>query len=174
MQWEFPSGTSIEGNGYLIIWADEDDTQSGLHANFKISASGESLFLADTSGTIIDEVSFAAQTADISYGRLPNGTGAFQTMSPTFNAENTGATNTLELAEESLVLKAYPNPADQTFYLEISGNMNKEKQFSVFNLNGAIFYQDTIFDKTQIDVSGWASGMYIVRVDNAFLKIVVN
>lgn len=174
MQWAFPAGTEIAANGYLVIWADEDEDQSGLHANFKLSAAAESVLLADASGTVIDEVSYVDQTTDISYGRLPNGTGDFQLMSPTFNAENTGTTSTLELAPETVVLKAYPNPADHMFYLEIHGEEQKERLVSVYHLNGTIIYQNTIFEKTNIDASDWAAGMYIVRVDDAFLKIVVD
>ena len=94
MKWEFPAGSFIEGNGYLIIWADNDEDQDGLHASFKLSAAAESVFLVDADGNIIDEVSYFDQTADISYGRYPNGIGNFQIMEPTFNAENMGTTNT--------------------------------------------------------------------------------
>ena len=34
-----------EPNGYLIIWADKDTTQTGLHANFKFSSLGEEVLL---------------------------------------------------------------------------------------------------------------------------------
>ena len=37
----FPDSTKIGSNDYLIIWADEDDEQPGLHANFKLSKNGE-------------------------------------------------------------------------------------------------------------------------------------
>lgn len=174
MQWAFPAGTQIEANGYLIVWADEDDDQSGLHANFKLSASGESIFLVDPTGAIVDEVSYVDQTTDISYGRFPNGTGDFQTMSATANAENIGTTtSTRDIATETVLLKAFPNPADDSFYLEIKGEEYKERLVSVFNLNGRVLYQNTIFENTQIDASNWAAGMYIVRVDNAYLKMVV-
>mgnify|MGYP005666368053 CR=1 FL=1 len=174
MQWTFPAGTEIAANDYLIIWADEDDDQSGLHASFKLSASGESIFLLDASGTVLDEVSYPEQTTDISYGRFPNGTGDFQTMNPTFNAENSVTTSATNVISDSVVLKAYPNPADDSFYLEINGEAPKERLVSVYNLNGTVFYQNTIFENTHIDASNWASGMYIVRVDNTFLKVVVN
>ena len=173
-KWAFPAGTEIEANAYLVVWADDDQDQSGLHANFKLSAAGESIFLTDTSGTVIDEVSFVDQTADVSYGRFPNGTGDFQLMSPTFNAENSITTSTSDLALEAIIIKAFPNPADHSFYLEINGEEQKERLVSVYNINGTIFYQDTILGSTHINASDWASGMYIVRVDDAFLKMLVH
>src|SRR5690606_27303056 len=46
LQWEIPANTTIAPNGYLIIWADNDTTDSGLHANFKLSSGGEDLILS--------------------------------------------------------------------------------------------------------------------------------
>ncbi len=173
-QWAFPAGTEIEANAYLIVWADEDEDQSGLHADFKISASGESIYLVDPSGGIVDEVHFTEQTTDISYGRFPNGTGDFQMMSPTFNAENAVTTSTSSVIAKVVALKAYPNPVDDSFYLKINEEEQKERLVSVFSLSGTVFYQNTIFGNAHIDVSQWPSGMYIVRVEDAFLKMIVN
>jgi hypothetical protein len=86
-QWTFPD-TTIPSHGYMIVWADEDENQHGLHANFKISASGEALYLTDTLGLVTDSILFGVQTTDVSYGRYPNGTGSFRTMYPTFSAAN--------------------------------------------------------------------------------------
>ena len=44
MQWAFPAGTEIAANGYLVVWADEDEDQSGLHANFKFVCKGKHFF----------------------------------------------------------------------------------------------------------------------------------
>lgn len=174
-QWTFPEGTQIQANGYLIIWADDDEDQSGLHANFKLSAGGESIFLVNVKGEIVDEVSYVDQTTDVSYGRSPNGTGNFQSMDPTFNAENAGTTtNTTDLAATSVFLKAFPNPTDYSFYLEINAEEQKERLVSVYNLNGVLIYQNTIFANAYINVSNWVAGMYFIKVDNAFLKMVVN
>ncbi|CAN2044731.1 spore coat protein H [Candidatus Magnetomoraceae bacterium gMMP-1] len=93
-QWTFPD-VSIAAGEYLIVWADKDEDQDGLHANFKLSASGESILLADSDQIVIDEITFGEQTADISMARNPNGTGDFTAMSPTFSAEN-GASSGME------------------------------------------------------------------------------
>jgi hypothetical protein len=69
-----PAATTIAPDGFLLIWADDDTTDSGLHANFKISADGEQIALFDgDSTTLIDSITFPSQTADISYGRYPDG-----------------------------------------------------------------------------------------------------
>ena len=84
LKWQFPAGTTIAGGGYLLVWADNDDGDSpGLHTNFKLSAGGESVVLSDIDArdnAVIDAVDFPAQTTDVSYGRSPEGTGAFQAL----------------------------------------------------------------------------------------------
>lgn len=88
LKWQIPSGTSINGNGYLIIWADEDSTQIGLHSNFKLSSDGEAVILSRSDGRKLDEIIFPAQTLEQSYSRFPNGTGTFKWQNSTFGKTN--------------------------------------------------------------------------------------
>lgn len=94
-KWQFPDNTEIGANGYLIVWLDEDhdneDATEGLHANFKLSKSGELVLFvdSDTEGNdILDSVEFGEQETDTAYGRLPNGIGDFQVVKPTPGTEN--------------------------------------------------------------------------------------
>ncbi len=113
LKWSFPD-VSIDGSGYLIIWADDDEEQEGIHTNFKLSASGEVILLVDPSQNVISEITFPQQTEDISMGRLPNGTGAFVEMTPTFGANNSGVSGVDEPAGNPIPqlsrLHNYPNP----------------------------------------------------------------
>ena len=58
MKWAFPENTEIPANGYLIVWLDEDiDDVEGLHADFKLSKSGEMVTLVDTDGIqVLDSI----------------------------------------------------------------------------------------------------------------------
>lgn len=94
-KWQFPDGTVIAANGYLIVWCDEQhddpETTEGLHSNFKLSKNGEAVLLVDTDAngnTVLDSIVFDEQETDVSYGRFPNGTGDFQVVSATPSAEN--------------------------------------------------------------------------------------
>jgi len=87
-KWRIPQGTTIAGRGYLIIWADGDSTQSGLHTNFKLSSSGEEAVLTRPDLKIVNKVSFTAQALELSYSRVPNGIGAFKWKTPTYNKSN--------------------------------------------------------------------------------------
>lgn len=88
LKWQIPSGTTISGNGYLIIWADKDSTQIGLHSNFKLSSDGEVVILSKSDGIILDEIVYPAQTLELSYSRFPNGTGSFKWQNATFGKTN--------------------------------------------------------------------------------------
>ncbi|MHC4244724.1 MAG: lamin tail domain-containing protein, partial [Planctomycetota bacterium] len=68
-----PAATTIGAGGYLLIWADNDIADSGLHTNFKLDAGGEEIGLFDRDGkTLIDSVVFGEQSGDISSGRYPD------------------------------------------------------------------------------------------------------
>jgi hypothetical protein len=88
LKWQIPEGTYITGTGYLIIWADKDTTQIGLHANFKLSSKGEKVILSKPDKRRIDEVDYPAQTYELTYSRIPDGTGTFRWEYPSFNRSN--------------------------------------------------------------------------------------
>ena len=130
-QWMFPD-TSIVAGEYLIVWADKDEEQEGLHADFKLSKSGESILLSDATFNIIDEISFEEQITDTTYGRFPNGTGGFEFMFPTFGMENISGITSIEESnpEIEISFKAYPNPFAEnltfSFNLDEPASINLE------------------------------------------------
>jgi hypothetical protein len=90
-KWTFPSGTIILPDSFIIVWADSDTLQSGLHANFKLSSMGETVVFLTPELQIIDRLTYGevALNEQPSYARLPNGTGEFSWQQyPTFNSRN--------------------------------------------------------------------------------------
>lgn len=84
-------GTTIAGNGTLLIWCDEDGSQGPQHANFKISGSGENLYLFKSDGkTLVGKLELGPQEDDISTGRLfdQNGSPLVTLLKPTPNSLN--------------------------------------------------------------------------------------
>jgi hypothetical protein len=66
--------TTIEPGGFLLLWADKDTEQGVLHVGIKLSGDGEAIGLVDSDGaTVLDSLSFGAQTTDVSYGRIQDG-----------------------------------------------------------------------------------------------------
>ena len=164
IKWQFPTGTTIAPNGYLTIWADEDGAQEGLHASFKLSASGESVLLAYANGTIIENVNYDAQTADLGYARIPNGTGNFVIQSPTFNLNNENlAASAFDFNQN---LSVFPNPTN--------GNLNiHNKQYpietvAIYNLQGQLLYSNIYENQNQIaiDITSYSKGIYMIMINN--------
>lgn len=72
--WQIPAGTTLAAGATLLIWADEDLAGGPLHADFKLSTDGEAVGLFDVDGTtLLDAITFEAQLADVSTGRLHDG-----------------------------------------------------------------------------------------------------
>ncbi len=95
--WQFPvdrpADTTINPDGFLIVWADEDiDDTPGLHANFQLRSNGEEIGLFDEDRTLIDSVIFGDQVSNISYGRMPDGSDDLRFFAgPTPAAQNNNA-----------------------------------------------------------------------------------
>ncbi len=169
----FPSGTVLQPDSYIVVWADKDDTQSGYHADFKISAGGETIYLTDASQTVIDSVAFGTQTTDVAFGRFPNGTGPFQTLVPTFGAENGTTTSSVEVYNAPLDISIYPNPARAFFTIKIGNNDYQENTVLVYNAIGMVVHQSIFQESINIDTQQWAEGMYFVRIGNQTKKLMI-
>jgi hypothetical protein len=85
LKWQFPEGTVLGAGEYLLIWADEDgQDEPGLHANFRLSAQGETVWLFDTlenGHVLLDSATIDGLAGDQSCGRYPDGTGILQVSS---------------------------------------------------------------------------------------------
>ncbi|MBN2132347.1 MAG: CotH kinase family protein, partial [Sedimentisphaerales bacterium] len=96
-KWRIPAAdpalTTIASQGYLLIWADGDTADQGLHADFKLDAGGEEVGLFDADGsTLIDAMVFPALGCDVSYGRYPDAEEQWCFFAvPTPAAQNEGA-----------------------------------------------------------------------------------
>ncbi|MHC4326397.1 MAG: chitobiase/beta-hexosaminidase C-terminal domain-containing protein [Planctomycetota bacterium] len=141
-KWRVPvnnaAATTIGGGGYLLIWADNDTTDAGLHANFKLSAGGEEIGLFDNDGiTLIDSIVFAGQTTDISFGRNRDAGDDWQSFgSPSPGAQNTGAyLGEVAEAEFSHNRGFYVTPFSVTIATETDGAV------IYYTLDGSVPYQ---------------------------------
>jgi hypothetical protein len=127
-KWQFPinnpSATTIPARGFLLIWADSDTSDSGLHANFQLGADGEEVGIFNTDGSsLIDSITFNKQTADTSYGRYPDADDDLQFMaSPTpGGANNSGYTDVVANPEFSHERGFYDAPFSVSISTETQG-----------------------------------------------------
>lgn len=142
----FPN-VSIGEQDYLIIWADKDTTQTGLHTNFKLSASSEQVYLFDTDTNLIDYVHFYNMQADESIARTEDGNGPFEITSPSYNSSNGNNPSGIVINEwmpfnESAEMDEYDEYNDWIeLYNNSSQNINLEGYFLSNKANEATKYQ---------------------------------
>ena len=158
-KWTFPSAT-IAPNSYLIIWADEDQEQAGLHCNFKLSASGESVALSDANGTVLDQVTFPILGEEKTYGRYPNGTGSFAELDPTYNAENSVSLATK--TSNDFRVNVYPNPFNDKITVDSEHKINSLR---IIDVNGRVMLSSNDGSKT-ISTSNLSPGVYILEINH--------
>ncbi len=166
LKWQFPEGTTLEANSYMIIWADEDQEQTSnieLHTNFKLSAGGEVIILSNSDEEALQYIEFGEQAEDLSFARKPNGTGDFEISEMTFGFNNDE--NTSSLAEENIEnnIHVWPNPASDYIYLSIGNKPLNERVIKIFNSKGQIVHSLRM-DENQsvIDISKLAVGIYFI------------
>ena len=88
----FPAGSTLAAGAYCIIFCDDTDVTAGeLHAAFKISASGETVYLTAADGTELDKVTLPELDADVTFGRLTDGGADFALLKPTPGSTNDAA-----------------------------------------------------------------------------------
>ena len=88
-KWAFPEGTTVAEGDYLIVWADGTKNSSDKFASFKLSKSGETIWLIGTNGNgnpIVDALKFGKQIDGRSYGQTKNG--EFKIQTPTLGSDN--------------------------------------------------------------------------------------
>jgi hypothetical protein len=162
LAWAFPAGTILPANSYLIIWADKDTTQAGLHANFKLSSGGDYVYLSH-GFNVYDQVAFGPQLANVSYARCPDAGLDFATIYPTPLANNNCNIGVQEL--DVLQVQVYPNPFMDVLTIE---SKEQQVQISVRNLNGqSLKTLNLQAGKFQIEASEWASGLYLIELKSS-------
>lgn len=81
-KWQFPAGTKLKAGGYLLVYCTGEEMTPGkgsvFYANFKISASGDTLYLTLPDGkTAAATLTLGAQYGNVSYG-IPSGGQGYQ------------------------------------------------------------------------------------------------
>ncbi len=97
----FPEGTVIPAYGYIIICCDDavNQAEGEYHAAFKLSASGETVYLTHPLYGEIDSVEVPELDTDTSYGRYANGSENFTYITCTPGSTNDDAAD-LNLVEK--------------------------------------------------------------------------
>jgi hypothetical protein len=169
MKWQFPTNSWIAPNGYLIVWADNDSTsQYGLHTNFKLGNSGESVIFSDGM-FLYDQVDYPALSKNQVYARCPDA-GVFTIGDiPTFAASN-NCTLGINEAFNTLKLTLYPVPTSGNVFL--ASKENETLSLKVVDLQGRLLYETTSTSALiEIPSEKWGSGYYHLLIQTASNKV---
>ncbi len=137
-RWVFPD-VDVPANGYLLVWADGDSGQPGLHAGFRLSGDGDLVLLSDDDGVPVDRAVFGPQSPDVAFGRWPDGSGPFTLMNPTPGAANDSGTG---IAEPSVFRQlcrlehARPNPFGRSTVIRYALTQRSEVSLDVYDAAG--------------------------------------
>ena len=146
VRWPVPAGTRIPARGFLLVWADSDTNQNtnstDLHANFKLDKTGDTIGLFAPNGSLVDSVTFAEQTNDVSQGRWPDGAGnTFFMPTPTPRAAN--------------VIPNTPPPEVQVLSTTVNGDGDIVISWSAENARTyRVQYKDDLNASAWSDLSG--------------------
>jgi hypothetical protein len=166
-KWTFPFGSYIEPHGYFMVWADKDEYQPGVHTNFNLSSSGESLILMHEDRTVIDSFSYGAQITNLPSARKPNGTGNFVAQPHTFASNN----NLVNLANDNpidAIFRIYPNPANEQLVVELDETFMHNKRIEI-NLFDALGKSVSINSKIEshkflLSTASLCTGYYYLKI----------
>ncbi|MEN0003925.1 MAG: CotH kinase family protein [Bacteroidota bacterium] len=165
-KWQMPD-TSIQAGAFLIIWADNDPEQGPLHADFRLSGDGEAVGIFDSDGASIDMVEFGAMEDDEALGRLPNGTGAIQQVSPTPGASNEPLTS-IQSLQAAVGISVFPNPSSGQFDLVIDNTNGASFSVRIADQLGRQVWAKKVQNShsfaEQIALPNQASGLYFLIV----------
>lgn len=169
----FPEGTIINPHGFITIWADQETISTGLHANFKLSTSGEQLMLSDGSTIVLDSLSFGAQLANVSMARCPDGVGNFSiTLQQTYNGSN--CTDGLT-SHSNTQATCFPNPSNGLITINFRQGIQKNNLLITNLVGDKILYFTSLKNKETIDLSSLSNGMYFIVINNEqTIKLLIN
>ena len=120
----FPENTVLQPNAYLIVFCDGTDQHGAEeHANFKLSADGEKVYLTAADGTQLDMIEIPPLERDMAYGRCPDGSDHFARMDPSPGKAN--ESETIRAYVDEPAFSAVGGFYDAEFELTLSADENR-------------------------------------------------
>jgi len=168
----FPNGSVIPARGYYRLVFDSAGGSNATHVPFGIKASGGFFYLFDPGLGLIDSLEYGLQAADLSLGRVPDGTGIWRLTTPTFGTASVigGANVPVTLGPHSALRVnewMANNSGGANDYFEIFNTTNRPLDIS------GIFLTDQPGMPTKFRVpnlsfigTGWISGFIKFDADN--------
>lgn len=156
------SSLDLMPGSFTLLWADDSTELGNRHLNFRLSASGEPLFLfaAADNPVLIDSMNIPALVADQSYGSPQNGNQNRQIFDVglTTPAASNITSGTLQLDQFS-GLRVFPNPTSGITILRFSEVLAQGTVVSILNAEGKLVLTSY---GSELDIACLAAGFYLV------------
>jgi hypothetical protein len=171
-KYALPAGTSVVGNGFLVIFC--DGTGTGLHTNFQLAATGEIITLENSSGRVVDRVEYPILDNGQSYGRFPDGSTTLGLSGTTTQGISNGDNQSAVIASV-FHLPVVPGLDDPvTVNAEVISNSGISSVNLFYRVNGAGFSSAAMtpsagfYQATIPALNGTGLVEYYVAVTNSF------
>lgn len=161
-KWRMPD-TTVGGNGFILLWADEDGMQGPMHMNFKLSStSGESIIVSYFNGDtyrILDSVVFGPMSTDQSLGCIPDGVRPVVWQQPPSPGSSNLVTD-LDAPDKPSKLSIYPNPARDYFLVKSTTAYH----VIITDISGNLILENDYESGIPIPLEGFSSGIYLCSI----------
>jgi len=153
-----PSGTTISAGSLLAVNTDTSDV-TGL----ELASTGETIWLENASGTIIDSVAFPALGKDTSYARIPDGSSNWAIRAPATKGANNSS---LPLLMNEIYSRGVVGAADWIEIYNPSASPVNLAGYKIYDIGG----QGGTKPKREFPsgASVPALGFYVVVTDSAY------
>lgn len=135
-KYKLPAAT-IPAKGFLVIFC--DDTGVGLNTNFKLTSSGETVYLENAAGELIDKVTFPELGEGQSYGRYPDGSATLKVSGSTTQGASNGDTQAPVILQVTRVPLVPGLQDDVTVQAEFASPADVASAKVYYRLNGGAY-----------------------------------
>jgi len=162
--WQIPANTILLSHEYLLLWADDEESQGEYHTNFKLSATnGEFLGLFEPDSlTEIESVNIPPLLENQSYGKCLNGDWTV-IIDPTPLTINDCQVLGIDDIHNDLLI--YPTLSNGYINVDLQTSTSELINLYLFSINGKLILEKEYnINSFTVDLSKLIPDIYILKL----------